>query len=159
CRVRRSDRTKRRRRVRRLRSGLAGWSHARSRRSTAAGLRLAAVLTLTLLVVAPCGSTSSSGSGPSTRTAPVGPGADADVASGCWKASDRTTSAAGSYRQWKTPPAMVIDVAKHYTATLTTNKGAFTVEFFPGDAPKTVDNFICLAKAGYYDGTPFHRIV
>ena len=54
---------------------------------------------------------------------------------------------------------MVIDPAKKYTAVITTNKGSFTVEFYPDEAPKTVNNFICLAKAGYYDNSPFHRII
>ena len=62
-------------------------------------------------------------------------------------------------KQYATAPEMRIDPAKTYTATLTTNKGDVTVEFFPGDAPKTVNNFVCLARDGYYDGTPFHRIV
>jgi cyclophilin family peptidyl-prolyl cis-trans isomerase len=54
---------------------------------------------------------------------------------------------------------MAIDPSKHYTATLKTNKGDIEVEFFPQDAPQTVNNFVCLAKAGYYDNTPFHRII
>jgi cyclophilin family peptidyl-prolyl cis-trans isomerase len=63
------------------------------------------------------------------------------------------------HQQWKDAPAMTIDAEKRYTATLETNKGAVEVEFFPKDAPNTVNNFICLARAGYFDGTPFHRIV
>ncbi|MCC6314409.1 MAG: peptidylprolyl isomerase [Thermomicrobiales bacterium] len=54
---------------------------------------------------------------------------------------------------------MQIDQSKTYTADLQTNKGDITVEFFPKEAPNTVNNFICLARDGYYDGTPFHRIV
>jgi cyclophilin family peptidyl-prolyl cis-trans isomerase len=61
--------------------------------------------------------------------------------------------------QWKEAPAMTIDPAKKYTATLETSAGTLDVEFFPSDAPKTVNNFVCLAKAGYYDNTPFHRII
>ena len=60
---------------------------------------------------------------------------------------------------YSTAPAMAIDTAKRYTGRLETNKGAIEVEFFPGDAPQAVNNFICLARDGYYDGTPFHRIV
>ena len=62
-------------------------------------------------------------------------------------------------KQYAQPPAMRIDPAKSYTAVLETNKGTIDVEFFPGDAPTTVHNFVCLAEDGYYDGTPFHRIV
>jgi cyclophilin family peptidyl-prolyl cis-trans isomerase len=57
------------------------------------------------------------------------------------------------------PPAMAIDPAKTYTAVLQTNKGDITVQFLPGEAPNTVNNFVCLAKDGFYDGTPFHRVV
>ncbi|MFM9106691.1 MAG: peptidylprolyl isomerase [Chloroflexota bacterium] len=71
------------------------------------------------------------------------------------KLDDGTTMQLTSYNN---PPAMVIDPAKTYTAVLTTNKGDITVEFLPGDAPKTVNNFVCLARDGYYDGTPFHRV-
>lgn len=63
------------------------------------------------------------------------------------------------YQQWKQPPAMMVDPEKRYTAKLETNKGEIEVEFFPREAPKTVNSFVCLAKAGYFDGTPFHRIV
>jgi cyclophilin family peptidyl-prolyl cis-trans isomerase len=54
---------------------------------------------------------------------------------------------------------MQLDSEKTYTATLETNHGSVDVEFFPKDAPNTVNNFVSLARAGYYDGTPFHRII
>lgn len=44
-------------------------------------------------------------------------------------------------------------------AVLTTEKGTFTIEFFPEDAPLTVDNFIKLAKANYFNGLQVHRVV
>ncbi len=44
-------------------------------------------------------------------------------------------------------------------AVFTTEKGAFTINFLPEDAPLTVDNFIKLAKSGYFDGIAFHRVV
>jgi len=62
-------------------------------------------------------------------------------------------------QQWRTAPEMQLDPAKTYTATIETNKGSFDVEFYPDDAPKTVNNFIFLAKNGYYDNSPFHRII
>jgi cyclophilin family peptidyl-prolyl cis-trans isomerase len=62
-------------------------------------------------------------------------------------------------QQWSKPPAMEIDPAKRYTGTVETNKGSFEVEFYPDDAPKTVNNFVFLARAGYYDNTPVHRII
>src|SRR4026208_2219941 len=45
------------------------------------------------------------------------------------------------------------------TATLVTNAGPITVEFFDEDAPKTVDNFRKLADDGFYDGLSFHRVI
>jgi peptidyl-prolyl cis-trans isomerase B (cyclophilin B) len=44
-------------------------------------------------------------------------------------------------------------------AVITTTAGEMTVEFWPDVAPKTVENFVKLAKDGFYDGTAFHRIV
>ena len=62
-------------------------------------------------------------------------------------------------QQYTEQPAMRIDPAKSYTASLETNKGTIEVEFFPDDAPVTVNNFVCLANDGYFNNTPFHRIV
>jgi cyclophilin family peptidyl-prolyl cis-trans isomerase len=45
------------------------------------------------------------------------------------------------------------------TATLHTNLGAIALELYPGDAPKTVDNFVKLARDGFYDGVVFHRVI
>ena len=61
--------------------------------------------------------------------------------------------------QWNTPPNMVIDSSASYRATLETSAGTITWELLPEAAPATVNNFVCLARAGYYDGTPFHRIL
>jgi peptidyl-prolyl cis-trans isomerase B (cyclophilin B) len=44
-------------------------------------------------------------------------------------------------------------------ATLHTNHGAIAVELFDDDAPKTVDNFVKLARDGFYDGVIFHRVI
>ena len=49
--------------------------------------------------------------------------------------------------------------AKIMNATLHTNMGDITIEFFGADAPNTVANFIKLANAGFYDGTKFHRVI
>jgi cyclophilin family peptidyl-prolyl cis-trans isomerase len=45
------------------------------------------------------------------------------------------------------------------TAILTTNKGAIELELFDADAPKTVENFVKLARDGFYDGVIFHRVI
>jgi cyclophilin family peptidyl-prolyl cis-trans isomerase len=44
-------------------------------------------------------------------------------------------------------------------ATLHTNHGDITIEFYPERTPNTVENFIKLAKSGFYDGTKFHRVI
>lgn len=76
----------------------------------------------------------------------------------CWPA-DQVTEDQTLGKQYAQAPAMKIDAAKTYTATIETNKGTVTAELFPADAPNTVNSFVCLAEDGYFDGTPFHRIV
>jgi hypothetical protein len=76
----------------------------------------------------------------------------------CW-AADQVMEDPTLGKQYAQPPAMKIDPAKTYTATIETNKGTVTAELFPADAPNTVNNFVCLADDGYFKGTPFHRIV
>ncbi|HRF46404.1 MAG TPA: peptidylprolyl isomerase [Anaerolineales bacterium] len=67
--------------------------------------------------------------------------------------------AADSPKQWSTPPEMTIDVNKSYTATIVTAKGNIVIELMPKVAPKTVNNFVFLARQGYYDGVIFHRVI
>ena len=56
-------------------------------------------------------------------------------------------------------PEMNINTESNYTAVIKTNLGDMTVEFFTGDAPMTVNNFISLSKDGYYDNVIFHRVI
>ena len=56
-------------------------------------------------------------------------------------------------------PGMCIDPSKTYTAIVKTNKGSFTVALDAEKAPKTVNNFVFLARNKYYDGIIFHRII
>ena len=60
--------------------------------------------------------------------------------------------------QWDTPPAMAIDTAKKYRATMETTKGTIAIDLDPAAAPATVNNFVFLARCGFYDGITFHRI-
>jgi cyclophilin family peptidyl-prolyl cis-trans isomerase len=62
-------------------------------------------------------------------------------------------------KQYSAPPAMVIDPKKHYTAKFKTDQGDFTVELFADKAPKTVNNFVFLAREGFYNGVTFHRVI
>jgi len=61
--------------------------------------------------------------------------------------------------QYSKPPEPVIDPQKAYSATLHTNKGDITIELYAQDAPKTVNNFVFLAREGFYDGVTFHRVI
>ena len=54
---------------------------------------------------------------------------------------------------------MVIDPAQRYTATISTDKGDIVIELFADKAPRTVNNFVFLAREGYYDGVTFHRVI
>ena len=54
---------------------------------------------------------------------------------------------------------MSIDTAKSYTATFQTSRGNIVCKLFAKDAPKTVNNFVFLAKEKFYDGTIFHRVI
>jgi cyclophilin family peptidyl-prolyl cis-trans isomerase len=62
-------------------------------------------------------------------------------------------------KQWSKAPEMVIDSKKKYTATISTDKGDMVVELFAEKTPKTVNNFVFLAREGFYDGTIFHRVI
>jgi cyclophilin family peptidyl-prolyl cis-trans isomerase len=54
---------------------------------------------------------------------------------------------------------MIIDPGKRYTAELVTSKGTMTIALDPVAAPKTVNNFVFLARWHYFDGIVFHRII
>jgi peptidylprolyl isomerase len=57
------------------------------------------------------------------------------------------------------PPEMTIDPDKRYTATMETSLGRIVIALNPIKAPKTVNNFVALSRAGFYDGVIFHRII
>jgi len=78
-----------------------------------------------------------------------GVAADCPPAEGAEK---RTTSFAA-------PPAMCIDPKRDYTATVTTDVGPFTIDLLEDQAPKTVNNFVFLARHKFYDGIVFHRVI
>lgn len=61
--------------------------------------------------------------------------------------------------QFESAPPMCIDEAATYTAEVVTNRGTIVMELDAGRAPNTVNNFVVLARYGFYDGAPFHRII
>jgi cyclophilin family peptidyl-prolyl cis-trans isomerase len=64
-----------------------------------------------------------------------------------------------SGKVYEKAPDMQIDTSKKYLAKMETTKGVLEIELDPAQTPKTVNNFVVLAKDGFYDGLNFHRIV
>jgi peptidyl-prolyl cis-trans isomerase B (cyclophilin B) len=62
-------------------------------------------------------------------------------------------------QQWDAPPAMEIDATKTYSVSIATSRGAIELELHPQHAPLTVNNFVFLARQGFYDGVSFHRVI
>jgi cyclophilin family peptidyl-prolyl cis-trans isomerase/protein-disulfide isomerase len=61
--------------------------------------------------------------------------------------------------QFTACPPFVIDPARDYTAVLETTKGSIILQLFPREAPTAVNNFVFLARQGWYDGIGFHRVI
>lgn len=64
-----------------------------------------------------------------------------------------------THRSYDRPPEMTLDAAKEYHANFVTAKGRIRVRLFAEEAPETVNNFVSLARDGYFDGTTFHRVI
>jgi len=62
-------------------------------------------------------------------------------------------------KQYPAPPPLTVDATKKYTAKISTSAGDMTAELYPGDAPRTVNNFVFLARDGFYNGVIFHRVI
>ncbi len=62
-------------------------------------------------------------------------------------------------KQYQAPPALAIDAARRYTATIETSAGSMVADLFADEAPATVNNFVFLAREGFYDGVIFHRVI
>ena len=119
------------------------------------------VLGLTFaFVVGACGSTPSAGPVNQSSTPPTSAtgqqAADAAaVAGGC--SSDPTTTL--NKPSWSSPPAMTIDTAKTYTATVKTDAGSFVITLDTKTTPITVNNFVFLAQNHFFDCVTFHRVI
>ena len=61
--------------------------------------------------------------------------------------------------RWDRPPPTEIDPGRRYTAVIETSKGTITAELFAGKAPRTANNFVFLARQGFFDGLAFHRVI
>ncbi len=70
--------------------------------------------------------------------------------------SSSSTARNGMY---SAPPPLVIDPTKSYQATIVTEKGDIVIELYADRVPTTVNNFVFLAREGFYDDTTFHRVI
>ena len=123
---------------------------ARRRATTTAALGVLASLLLVTLLAA-CGA------GPRpTPTAPPTTSSAGRVPAGAQPAA---ASPSGGARRYSAAPAMQIDPNKEYTATIKTNFGDIKVQLDAKNAPLTVNNFVFLAREGFYNGVIFHRII
>ncbi len=64
-----------------------------------------------------------------------------------------------SSKSYPKPPAFKLDLKKNYTAVFHTDAGDITIQLFADKVPNTVNNFVFLAREGFYDGTIFHRVI
>src|SRR5437764_6267532 len=62
-------------------------------------------------------------------------------------------------KSYNKAPEMKIDPKKKYQAIFHTERGDIKIDLFADTAPKTVNNFVFLARDGFYDGTTFHRVI
>jgi len=61
--------------------------------------------------------------------------------------------------KYSAAPEMSIDPKGSYSATISTDKGDIVIDLYPNYAPKTVNNFVFLAREGFYNGIVFHRVI
>lgn len=84
------------------------------------------------------------------------------IVSGCGSkapAGQSSNDAGSKTAAWSKMPEMAIDLNHDYTASIRTSKGDFVIRLYADEAPLTVNNFVFLAREGYYDGLTFNRIV
>lgn len=62
-------------------------------------------------------------------------------------------------KQYDAPPTMTIDLNKAYSASVDTSHGEIVIELDAARSPITVNNFVSLARDGFYDGVVFHRVI
>ena len=126
------------------------------------------LLVTVLVLLAGCGTptpTASTGSDEATSGASEA-AVTAEAEDGAEAAGAAPTTAAAEdapvtteRKTYSAAPEQVIDPSKTYIATIETTKGTMKAELYPQDAPKTVNNFVVLARDGFYNGIKFHRIV
>jgi len=115
-------------------------------------------LALLIFVAAACGPAPSNTAGDASPTPASSPtDKTGTTVAPTQKAED--SELAPEKKAYSAPPAMTIDPKKSYTAVLKTEKGDIRIKLFADKAPKTVNNFVFLAREGFYNGTTFHRVI
>ena len=117
---------------------------------------LLALASLAVIAFAACGSDDPLSSSSVTTTATTTTTTTATAA------TPAPTTAPGSVISTPRPsgaPAFTIDVNKEYTAVIVTDNGEIRIKLFPAEVPNTVNNFVYLARSGFYDGVTFHRVI
>jgi cyclophilin family peptidyl-prolyl cis-trans isomerase len=89
----------------------------------------------------------------------AGTAAPAGITSPSGAVCEGRTPAEATARSYPAPPPQTIDPAATYTATLATSCGDIVVALDARQAPVAVNNFVFLAREGFYDGLTFHRVV
>ena len=108
---------------------------------------------------APTTAPAGSGSAPSTDIPPATRITSSATGASSPPTPEVVVSGGRSIKQWASPPAMAIDPGASYTAVLETTAGTITVELLSSDAPNTVNNFVFLAREGFYNNVIFHRTI
>ena len=103
---------------------------------------LAPLLIVAVLLIAGCGPTGAEKPSPTPASTPT-----------------QAPTPTPKPKFYSAPPDMVIDQNKNYTAIIETAKGNITLQLFAKDVPITVNNFVFLARDGFYDNTSFHRVM
>lgn len=119
--------------------------------------RLRYGMILMLLMLAACGTATETTSGNGASSA----GTEATTSTTNGSTAETTTSSGGqaAAKQYDAAPPMTIDPNKTYTAVIETTKGTLRAELFAEEAPVTVNNFVFLARDGFYNNVAFHRII
>ncbi len=95
----------------------------------------------------------------STNASPLPTGPAIPHSSPADSPAPANTAMPNAKKNYSAYPPMVIDQNKQYSAVIETNRGNLTLQLFAKDVPKAVNNFVFLARDGFYDGLTFHRVV
>ncbi len=117
-----------------------------------------AAAAVTLMLIAACSSEPELGAPKTPAAAPTQAQAPAQPAAAPTAAPASVVKP--ELMQWDSPPAMTIDTSKDYRAVIELEKGGeIVIDLFEDGAPTTVNNFVFLAREGFYDGVTFHRVL